>query len=379
MSWYQKPTTWTERLAQAAFFLALFAALWFALRLLAPVLAPVLLALLIAYVLDPLVDWFEERSVPRSVAIVVIAAGAIGGLAALFIVIVPAISSELRDAVVGLPDDLSTYYETLSTLAAERFGIDLDASLRKASSELAEAAQRAVAAVASAALDSVTTIVNAVLVPVFTFYYLRDFDTLKKLPLKVIPPRFHARILDRSRKMDDIVGEWMRGQIEVALVLALLYAIGYSIVGLKLAVAIGLVAGLLSVVPYLGGGIGLGLALLMALIHGGTPQLVGSIVVYVIVQAVEQYVVTPKLVGDKVGMSPVTVMVVLLVGGSLFGFMGVLIAIPAAAAGSVVAKDVFAFYRSSSIYTGDEETESARRVDDASDDASGDDTAAPST
>lgn len=345
MSWYKKPTTWTERLAQAAFFMALGAALWVGLRLLSPVLAPVLLALLIAYVLDPLVDWFEARRVPRSLAIVAIAAGAVGGLAALFIVIVPAIAVELRDAVVGLPDDLSNLYDELSVQLAERFGVDLGASLREASSKLTAAAQAGVTAVASAAVDSVTTIVNAVLVPVFTFYYLRDFDELKKLPLHVIPPRYHEIVIDRAGAMDRVVGEWLRGQIEVALALAALYAIGYSLIGLKLGVAIGLVAGLLSVVPYLGGGIGLGLAILMALIHGGTQQLVGSVIVYAVIQAAEQYVITPKLVGDKVGMSPVSVMVVLLVGGSLFGFLGVLIAIPAAAAGSVILKDVVDHYR----------------------------------
>lgn len=344
--------TWTERLAKTVLAVAVLIVGYLVLRAIAPVMAPVLVSLLLAYFLDPVIDAFERRRINRSLAIVVVAGGALGALVALVVVIVPTVAAELRDSVVDLPGALSERYTSLKTLLLERFDIDIDARLREASSDLAAAAQSAASTIVMAARDSVVSLLNLVLIPVFTFYFLRDFDALKLRPLAVIPPRHQAVVVDRARRMDLVVGEWIRGQVQVALLLAVLYAIGLSVIGLKLGGAIGIVAGLLNIVPYLGGAIGIGLSVVMALIHGDTAQLIGVGVVFFVVQMLEGYVITPRLVGEKVGMSPVTVMIVLLLGGSLFGFFGMLLSIPAVAAGSVLADDVLAWYRRTEWFRG---------------------------
>jgi predicted PurR-regulated permease PerM len=359
--------TWTERLAKTVLAVAVLIVGYLVLRAIAPVMAPVLVSLLLAYFLDPVIDTFERRRINRSLAIIVVAGGALGALVALVVVIVPTVAAELRDSVVDLPGALSERYASLKTLLLERFDIDIDARLREASSDLAAAAQSAASTIVMAARDSVVSLLNLVLIPVFTFYFLRDFDALKLRPLAVIPPRHQAVVVDRARRMDLVVGEWIRGQVQVALLLAVLYAIGLSVIGLKLGGAIGIVAGLLNIVPYLGGAIGIGLSVVMALIHGDTAQLIGVGVVFFVVQMLEGYVITPRLVGEKVGMSPVTVMIVLLLGGSLFGFFGMLLSIPAVAAGSVLADDVLAWYRRTEWFRGGaaaaEESESLPSAD----------------
>lgn len=346
--------SWTERLAKTVLAVAVLVVGYLVLRAIAPVMAPVLVSFLLAYFLDPVIDAFERRRVNRSLAIVVVAGGALAALVTLIVVIVPTVAGEIRASVTDLPSALSERYESLKVLLLERFDLDIDARLREASSDLAAAAQSAATAIAMAARDSVVSLLNLVLIPVFTFYFLRDFDALKVKPLALVPERHQAAVISRAGKMDLVVGEWIRGQVQVALILAVLYAIGLSLVGLKLGAAIGIVAGLLNIVPYLGGAIGIGLSVIMALIHGDTTQLIGVGVVFFVVQMLEGYLITPRLVGEKVGMSPVTVMIVLLLGGSLFGFFGMLLSIPAVAAGSVLADDVLAWYRQTPWYRGAE-------------------------
>lgn len=337
--------TWTERLAQTALAVAVLAALYLVLSAVAPVLAPVLVSLLLAYFLDPLIDWFEARGINRALGIVIVAGGALAGIAMLLVIIIPTVAGEVRDSVTGLPEQLSTRYVDVKAWLMERFDVDVDARLREASEHLATAAQSAAGSIATAARNSIASLLNAVLIPVFTFYFLRDFDALKVRPLRFVPPRHHHRLVTRARRMDSVVGEWVRGQAQVAMILAVLYAIGLSIIGLRLGGPIGIVAGLLNVVPYLGAAIGIGLSVIMALLHGDVTQLIGVAIVFFVVQMLEGYLITPRLVGEKVGMSPVTVMIVLLLGGSLFGFFGMLLSIPAVAAGTVLADDLIEHYR----------------------------------
>lgn len=339
--------TWTERLARTALIAAVVAAGFLVLRAVAPVLAPVLVSLLLAYFLDPVIDWFEKRGINRALAIVIVAGTAIAAIVALLVIIIPTVAGEVRDSVTGLPEELSDRYIDIKSWIMARFDVDVDARLREASEHLARAAQSAAGAIATGARNSITSLLNAVLIPVFTFYFLRDFDAMKVRPLRLVPPRLHARVVERATRMDGVVGEWVRGQAQVAMILAILYAIGLSVIGLRLGGPIGIVAGLLNVVPYLGAAIGIGLSVVMALLHGDVTQLLGVAAVFFIVQMLEGYLITPRLVGDKVGMSPVTVMIVLLLGGSLFGFFGLLLSIPAVAAGTVLADEFIEVYRSS--------------------------------
>lgn len=355
-------SSWMDRLAQLLIALVLLAVSGWLLGRLAPVLTPVFVSLLIAYFLDPLIDRFEERRVSRTLAIAFVATGALAAGAVFAWVVVPTLAREIGTALTRLPVQVGEHWDNLRVVLQDRFGRDLDVEAQRVAEGLAAEAQAILGGVLQSMLDSVNTLLNLVLIPVFTFYFLRDFDRLKVMPMALVPPRHRPVVLDKARAMDLVVGEWVRGQIQVALILAVLYAVGLGVIGLKLGVFIGLFAGVLNIVPYLGGAIGVGLSLLMALIYGDDPMqmMLFVAIVFAVVQVLEGYLITPRLVGEKVGMSPVMVMVVLLVGGSLFGFFGLLLSIPAVAAGTVVARDVYGWYRSSDFFArgGDEADES---------------------
>ncbi len=361
------PRTWLERLAQVILAVA---ALWALAQVgarVAPVLSPVLASLLLAYLLDPVVDRFEARGVSRSLAIALLGAFGIAAIGLFVSILAPVLIEQISEALRILPGWATQEYEHLSRFALERYGVDVADQLRDAAGFLSERAQAALASLVQVTADSVATLLNVVLIPVFTFYFLRDFDTLKRWPLEVVPPRFRDGVVARARRMDGIVGEWLRGQVQVALVLAVLYAIGLSIAGVRLGAVIGIIAGLLNVVPYLGGLLGIALSALMALVYGENVlgELIGVAVVFSVVQGLEGYLITPRLVGEKVGMSPMTVMVVLLLGGSLFGFFGLMLSVPVVAAASVLLEDVVAMWRESEFYARSEDAGGSKDAADA--------------
>ncbi|MFT6397409.1 MAG: putative PurR-regulated permease PerM [Bradymonadia bacterium] len=341
-----------ERLAQLALVILATYVVYQMAAWVAPVMAPVLLSLLIAYFLDPLVDRFEERRINRTLAIVFIATSALAALVVVGAIVVPVVASEAQHALTQLPAWTMDQYASLRAFAAERFGIDLQESLTGAAAleSISTRVQAAVGAIAGSAVDSVASLLNVILIPVFTFYFLRDFDTLKLRPLELVPPRYHEPIVESAKEMDSIVGAWLRGQMQVALFLAILYAVGLGLIGVQLGIFIGILAGLLNVVPYFGIFVGIALSVLMVLINGDPSQLIGVVILFGAAQLLEDYVIKPRLVGEKVGMGPMMVMIVLLMGGSLFGFFGLLLSIPTVAAGSVLVQQLVRKYKKSDFY-----------------------------
>jgi predicted PurR-regulated permease PerM len=354
--------TWTERLAQFVLALAVLYALYHLAATVAPVLSPVVFSLVLAYFLDPLIDRIEKvrwfgRSLSRSVAILAVALLATGGLVVMLALLLPALITEIAAALQELPAWAERTWDSARTWLTARFDVDIDAEVDARIETITAAAQAALVKLGQAALDWSTGLFNIVLVPIFTFYFLRDFDTLKVRPLIAVPPRWQPFVLERARAMDREVGNWLRGQFQVAFALSGLYALGLGITGLKMGIFLGVVSGLISVVPYLGFALGSVTAVLMAVIYGGddtVTQLIGLTITFTVVQLVESYVLTPKLVGDKMGMSPLTVMVVLLLGGSLFGFYGLLLSVPVVAALRVLAVDLLDAWRTSDYYLAEE-------------------------
>jgi len=159
-------------------------------------------------------------------------------------------------------------------------------------------------------------------------------------------------VVDVASEVDMVLGEFVRGQLIVMLLLAILYAVAYALIGVRLALVIGLVAGLLSFIPYVGGAAALGMALLMGLIDWRGPMpLVWVTVAYALIQVLEGFVITPRVVGEKVGLAPIWVLFALMVGAELFGFLGVLLALPAAAVIKIFAVRGIAWYRKSTFFT----------------------------
>jgi predicted PurR-regulated permease PerM len=198
---------------------------------------------------------------------------------------------------------------------------------------------------------ALTVITNLVLIPVVAFYLMRDWDRLVAGVQNLLPRSSVGQVSGVAREIDEVLSSFLRGQFLVMLALGAIYAVGLWAIGLKSAFLIGITAGLLSVVPYLGSIVGLGLAIAVALFQfGDIMHFVLVLVVFGVGQTLEGTVLTPNLVGDKIGLHPVAVIFAVLAGGQLFGFLGILLALPVAAALNVVVRHVQDIYRHSAWY-----------------------------
>lgn len=335
------------------------------------VLFPLLTSLLLAYVFDPVVDWFEERGYRRTTGIVLLLGlGAV--LIAVFVLflwptvahIVGSVGERFPKLIDLARNDLIPWVETTFNIAVPaNFSVVMEQygeTVRSQLPQLAKSASQWVGGLWTRTGAVLTSLINLVLIPVLTFYFLRDFDDMKATAATFIPVRHRDFIIGRLTKADEVIGAWIRGQIEVAVILGVLYAIGLGIVfgwmgaGLMTGVAVGMMAGLLNFVPYLGFMIGFLLSVAIVLIDwAGWVPLVAVLAVFAFVQALEGWVITPRIVGEKVGMSPVTVILVLLIGGEVLGLLGVVLAIPVAGAIGVLLPDLVHWYKSSNFFTGE--------------------------
>ena len=336
------------------------------------VLAPVFFAFLIAYMLDPLVDRIEEsrllrgRSYGRAVGIAVILAGFFVIAAVGVLVIVPMVFDEIASFLKRLPDLVARSRAEWEPALAE-YGIAIPTSVRQAFEDLHLDVQSVVAkgyAPFTAALKSflggtasaVAGIVASVMIPVFAFYLLYDFDRLIAGTGELIPPRHQKDAAGFFGEIDAVLGQFFRGQFTVMVILGVLYAAGYGLVGVPLALPIGILAGVLAFIPYLGSFTALGLALLMTMLDWqGWTQVLWVLGVHATIQGLESFVITPKIMGDTVGISAIAVLLALLVGAELLGFTGVLLAVPAAAVMKILFQRLGARYRRSGFYTGAED------------------------
>ena len=341
---------------------------WF-LYTLRGVLAPVFFAFLIAYMLDPLVDRIEQsrllrnRSFGRAIGIAVILAGFFVVTLLGFLVILPMVFDEVASFLRRLPAMVASTRAELEPGLAE-YVIEIPTSVGQAFQELHLDVQSVVAkgyAPVTAAMRSflggtataVAGIVAALMIPVFAFYLLYDFDRLIATAGELIPPRHREDAHGFFREIDAVLGQFFRGQFTVMLMLGVLYAVGYGLVGVPLALPIGILAGLLAFIPYVGSITALGLALSMTLLDWqGWTQLLWVLGVHALIQGLEGFVITPKIMGDTVGISAIAVLLALLIGAELLGFTGVLLAVPAAAVLKILLRRLTARYRGSGFYTG---------------------------
>jgi predicted PurR-regulated permease PerM len=338
----------------------LVAAMLYALR---GVLAPVILAFFLAYVLDPLADHVEALKVPRGVGVMglLILALLLGAL--LVFLVLPAVVRDLVALISQLPVAVKRAIETIGPWLQER-GIEVPATGADAVKALEDQLANvtpvllgSVQSIATSFLGSTASIVAALaaitLFPVLTAYLLLDFDRITAAVSELIPPRYREATLEILNEVDEVLGLFVRGQLLVMAALGALLAVGYAAVGVTLAVPIGIIGGLLSFIPYVGGAVALGLGLLMSLLHyDGMGQLIGVVAVYTAVQLLEGFVITPYIVGDKLGMSALVVLFALMIGGELFGFLGVMLALPVAAIIKVFVTRGLVRYRASAIYVG---------------------------
>jgi predicted PurR-regulated permease PerM len=213
--------------------------------------------------------------------------------------------------------------------------------------------------ISGSSMNLFISIGNMVLIPVVAFYLLRDWDRLVPRVMQLLPRDWQGRAEGLTGECDEVIGAFLRGQFMVMLALGGIYSLGLVIIGLDLAVLIGTIAGLASVVPYLGFIVGIVAAAVAAFIQfQELSALIGVAVVFGIGQLIESYLLTPNLVGDRIGMHPVAVIFVILAGGQLAGFVGVLLALPVGAVVLVLMRHVDDYYKASEFYGGEEQDES---------------------
>jgi predicted PurR-regulated permease PerM len=340
--------------------LAIAAGLAFLLWLLGPVLAPFVVALVIGYILEPAVSMLVRRRVPRvlAVTVVVVMAGLL--TVALALLVVPILSKELPALREQLPLLLDKSIAWLAPNLA-RLGVDvaLDAESLKTFvfehvSANAEAWMTTVLSSARAGGGFVLGLVGAlVLLPVVLFYLLMDWPLFVARTAALVPPRFRPAVDGFVSECDHMLGQYLRGQLLVMGVLAAYYSLGLAIAGFDLAVPVGVFTGLAVFIPYVGFGLGLVMAVLTALLQfDGWYGLVAVAIVYGIGQVVESVWLTPRLVGERIGLHPVVVIFALLAFGQFFGFIGVLIALPVTAVAAVAWQRLKALYLGSPLFRG---------------------------
>jgi predicted PurR-regulated permease PerM len=336
-----------------------------ALHFLGPVLTPFLIGAIFAYLGTPLVDAMHRRGVPRAAGTT--ATVLLFGIAviAVFLILIPLVQAEISLAIKKLPELAGRLLANVSPWIEENLGITIAfdlATLRDYLSEHEESAKaltgRLLAGLKAGSMLALTIIVNAALIPVVMFYLLRDWSMIWERIFELVPRRWRAKTRLITGQVDEVLAEFLRGQGLVMVSLALYYIIGLSIAGLQYALPIGILTGLLVFIPYVGFGTGFVLGMLAALLqwHGIGPFL-AILSVYLIGQVLENYVLIPWLIGDRIGLHPLAVIFALLAFGTLFGFAGVLLALPASAALLVGLRHLRSAYSESALYGDDPEDE----------------------
>lgn len=330
------------------------------LYLLSPILSPFMFAAILAYICDPIVDRLERWRIPRTVGTALVLLLIVALFALLLLIMLPMLNKEFGLLVKRVPDYFNVINDKFLPWLNARLGanVQLDvASIRQSVLEHLQGAEGLATKVFSSIKIGGQVVlgffINLLLVPVVAFYLLRDWDILVAKVDTLIPRRWHDKFTEIVKEVDAVLSEFLRGQLSVMLLMSVYYCVGLWIAGLDFALPVGVITGLLVFVPYIGMVTGLVLATLAALMQfGGIMGLIWVWVVFMIGQLLEGMVVTPWLVGDRIGLHPVAVIFALLAFGQLFGFFGVLLALPASAALLVWLRHLQQNYVSSGIYNG---------------------------
>jgi predicted PurR-regulated permease PerM len=322
------------------FLLGVAVAVGLLLYLLSPILAPFLLAGILAYICDPVVTRMQRRKIPRTLGTSIMILCLFALLVGLFLILLPLVLREGALLAERMPGYIERINKELLPWLNQKTGlaIQLDsASVRRLVTDGLKNSEglpeKILSSLTLGGMAIVGFVANLVLVPVVLFYLLRDWPLLVERIDHLIPRRWHDRVSTLAREVDAVLAEFLRGQISVMMLMSAYYCIALWIVGLEFALPIGVLTGVLAFVPYLGVTIGFVLATVVAIMQFGS--IAAAIPVWIVIglgQMIEGFVVTPWLVGDRIGLHPLAVIFALLAFGQVFGFFGVLLALPASAA-----------------------------------------------
>ena len=357
------PFSLTPEQKQSTFWLALWLGVAVLLYLLGPVLTPFIAGAILAYGLSGGVDYvcrlhLGRWAVPRALAVVAVMLVFLAVVAALALILVPVLEKEVPLLLAQIPAAMAKL-DALVTPRLAQFGIHvrLDSSglrtlltqqMATSGDEIWTTVLASAKVGGSALLGWVATVV---LVPVVVFYLLLDWHQMLALLKGAIPRRWVGTTVNMAREADALLGHYVRGQLLVMLVLALYYSAALALAGFDVALPVGVLTGLLVFIPYLGFGLGLALALIAAVLEfSGWSGVIAVAVIYGAGQVIEGFFLTPRLVGERIGLNPLAVIFALLAFGQLFGFVGVLLALPASAVLMVAFRRLRRHYLRSSFY-----------------------------
>jgi predicted PurR-regulated permease PerM len=319
-------------------------------------LVPLFLAFLLAYALDPFVDRLEALRVPRSLGAIVVMLGIAGLFTVILIYAIPLFVDQVTDASATLPEKLKHLQQRTEPWFMTTLHVKLPHSMGDLSKALTERlqSQGAVDTARTAlfgTLGYVGVALSALIVPVFALYLLIDFDRIVNRVEQLIPRRYAPGISSVARDIHKTLSGYVRGQLTANIVLAALYATGLRIVDIRLAVPLGVMTGMLAFVPYVGFTLGLLLAMGMAILDWQGPgTVIGVVAVMGGVQIIDGMVITPRIVGRSVGLAPLEVILTMMAAGSLFGFLGVLLAVPLGAVAKILVQRAVRAYLASPFY-----------------------------
>lgn len=327
--------------------------------LLAPVLTPFAIAALVAYLGDPLVDRLEARRLSRQVAVtVVFLLFSLLSLVCLLL-LVPLIERQVANLIEQFPRYVSYVQEAVLPWVERTLGLSIDRVdagslievVRNHWQQAGGFAKTLLGGLSKSGLAVLAWVANVALLPVLVFYLLRDWDVLMARVRELLPRAIEPVVSRLAGESDAVLGGFLRGQLSVMLALGTIYAVGLWMVGLDVGLLIGLLAGLVSFIPYLGAIFGVGAGVIAALVQFGDLWHVALVlIVFGVGQTIESFVLTPWLVGDRIGLHPVAVIFAIMAGGQLFGFFGVLLALPVAAVVMVLLRYAHERYTRSALY-----------------------------
>jgi len=349
--------------AQLWAWLAIALALGGVLYLLSPILAPFLFAIILAYVLDPLLERLSGRFLPRAVAVVLVMLLVLAVLVALALVVLPLFYKELRLLTDRLPEFLAWINQTLAPWVRQHFEIEFQldvATVRELARETLSGNDDLVKGMLGSlrvgGIALIALVANVLLVPVVLFYLLRDWNRIIERVDGMVPRRMHERARKIVGEVDAVLAEFLRGQLMVMVLMSVYYVAALWATGLEFALPIGIISGILVFIPYVGALAGFVLGTIAALMQ--FESLAGLAWVWLafgVGQALEGMAVTPMLVGERIGLHPVAVIFALLAFGHVFGFFGVLLALPASAVLLVGLRHVRNAYLDGPLYAGPDE------------------------
>lgn len=323
---------------------------WMTVSYLASVLSLVLVALGIAYLLTPVLDAMVARGLPRALGALFLVLGFVATVVGLIIVFAPKIAAQIASFAADLPHMIDNV-QIWATDHGVNLPKDWRGTLENAVSEASGSIESLALAAAGGVFSVLGFVTEALLIPIFSFYFLMDWHHIQDRVKKIIPPRSRARVTAVFGEVDGVVAGWVRGQATVTTILSVLYAIGFTIIGLRLAIPIGILVGVLTIVPFIGTFAGAAITLTIVLLDWhGAGLLAGVIVIFVLLHLLEAAILTPKITGQKVGLSESAALLAVVAGGKLLGFVGVLLAVPIAATVAVLLRHAVRAYEHSEFF-----------------------------